>query len=381
MTTHTSHPYAARVDTGTRIADAPWIAPTTAIVAGAIGLAVGLQRHVFTEPSWQTVLVLLAVAPWVIDAYTRRFPRTVWVVVVVASTTALYGGWPQDVDYAPFFLIYLAGTMATMLSTRASVAAAAVAIGPGIVLDVAGDVDGSIIWLLGVTMAWFFGFGFRAQLTLLAQLQEAQSTLAETAAATERQRLAHEIHDLIAHSLSVTMLHITGARMALRDGDPDEALAGLEQAETTGREAMVEIRRTVGLLGPGGSPTAPAAPTAADVTVLVEGFRDAGLDVQPTIAGDLASVPPAPGLAVYRVVQESLTNAAKHATRGPVRVDVDCDDHRVRVVVRNVGSMRQPCSTDGLGIRGMTERVALLGGTLAAGPHGREWVVDATIPL
>ena len=365
------------------IADAPWIAPTTAIVAVVIGLAVGLQRDVFTHPGWQTVLVALACVPWIIDAFSRRFPRVVWIPLVIVCATVLYGGYPVAVDYAPFFLVYLAGTMATVLEPRWSIAVAIVAIAPGIVLDIAGRAPGSVIWLFGVTMAWFFGYGFREQLTLLARLEDAQATLSETAATTERQRVAREIHDLIAHSLSVTMLHITGARLALGDGDTEEAMAGLAQAEQTGREAMTEIRRTVGLLGPG-SPTAPAAPTATDVPDLVEGFRTAGLDVRPSITGDLASIATAPGLALYRVVQESLSNVAKHAPAGAdADLDITVDGANIHVAVRSTVGPDSPCegTIDGLGIRGMQDRLAVLGGRLQAGPSEGAWVVDATIPL
>lgn len=361
------------------IADAPWVAPTTAIVAAVLMLAVGLQRDAFTSPSWDTVLVLIAGVPWFIDSLTRKFPRSLWIVMTVGATTVMFGARTQELDYAPFFLVYLAGTMATVLDTKVSAVVAALAIAPGIVLDVASDVDGSVIWLFGTTMAWFFGYGFRAQLSLLGDLQRAQAEVAESAALAERQRVAREVHDLIAHSLSVSMLHVTGARLALADGDTDEALAGLEQAEKTGREAMTEIRRTVGLLGPG-SATAPPAPGAIDVPTLVDGFRDAGLAVDLSIEGDLTTVASGPGLALYRVVQESLTNVAKHGA-GAARVAVVVREGLARVEVSGPAPATVPSGNDGLGILGMKERVGLLGGSLSAGPTGGDWVVDASIPL
>ena len=363
-----------------KIADEPWIAPTTAIVAVIIAVAVGLQRDAFTHPGRQTLFVAVATLPWLVDAVTRRFPRWLWVVLVVGASTAMFGWYPANVDYAPFFLVFLAGTMATVLETRPGIAVAVLAASSGVTLDLAGRVTGSVIWVFGITMAWFFGYGFRAQLKLLHQLEDAQSTLAESAATSERQRLARELHDLIAHSLSVTMLHVTGARMALDDGDVDEARAGLAQAEHTGREAMTEIRRTVGLLGPG-SPTAPPAPTATDIGALFESFRDAGMSIDVTIEGDLGIVAPAPGLAVYRVVQESLTNVVKHASSRHADVRIDVAPSGVGIEVRSAADTAALRGCDGLGVRGMHDRVDVLGGTLTAGRRDGAWVVTATVPL
>jgi signal transduction histidine kinase len=381
--------FAAMTTSSGRIADAPWVAPVTAVVAAVLVLVVGLQRDVFTEPGAETVLVLAAGLPWFVDACTRHFPRTLWVIVVVGATTYLYGWRPVTLDFSPFFLVYVVGTMATVLPTRASAAVAVLAAGPGIVLDLSGRTTGSLIWVFGITMAWFFGFGFRQQLVLLAELESAQSTVAEAAAASERQRLARELHDLIAHTLAVTMLHLTGARLALDDGDTAEARSGLEQAERTGREAMAELRRTVGLLGPGPpgeGPVAPPAPTARDVPLLIDGFRAAGLEVRAVVRGDLDRVPDGPGLAVYRVVQESLTNAAKHGAESsvPVAVEVSVDDAGDAVRVRVTNPMPATAGDDGgegYGVRGMHERVALLHGGLRAGRHGERWVVDAEIPI
>ena len=176
-----------------------------------------------------------------------------------------------------------------------------------------------MIWGFAFTIGWLGGVAYRSQLVILTELAIAQTRARPTRAAEEeRHRLAREVHDLIAHSLAVTMLQMSGARLALAAGDTDEALAALADAETAGRSAMAEIHRTVGLLGRGDEGTQPTDTVCRRRARLVDGFRNAGLDVAFHLDGDLAAVPMGTGLAAYRVVQESLSNAVKHAPGAPV---------------------------------------------------------------
>jgi signal transduction histidine kinase len=123
-------------------------------------------------------------------------------------------------------------------------------------------------------------------------------------------------------------------------------------------------------------------PTAADLPELVAGFRAAGLDVGFDVHGDVGALPPATGLGVYRITQESLTNVAKHAptSRTEVRLAVDADAVRLTVRDRDGRTVATPSENGGLGLRGMRERAAALGGTLDAGPDGDGWLVDAALP-
>ena len=202
------------------------------------------------------------------------------------------------------------------------------------------------------------------------------------AAEEERRRLAREVHDLIAHSLAVTMLQMSGARLALAVGDTDEALAALADAETAGRSAMAEIHRTVGLLGRDDEGTMGApTPCAADVPELVEGFRKAGPTSPSTSYGELGAVPMGTGLAAYRVVQESLSNAVKHAPGAPVDLSSASSDGEVDVrVVNPIVSDAPASAAGGTGVRGMAERAELLGGTVAACNGDGTWKVDARLP-
>jgi len=248
-------------------------------------------------------------------------------------------------------------------------------------VEVSGRYTGAFVWVLGFGLVGASGFAFQVQYRLLDQERAAQAGLAERAAADERQRIAREIHDVIAHSLAVTMLHLTGARLALQR-DPKEAEAALLEAERLGRESLAEIRRTVGVLAPEGTGTAAPMPTAADIQRLVREFEAAGLEVEFQLTGDPAALTPATGLALYRVAQESLSNVVRHAPGSPTSMSLLIGPDVVRLHVRNrLAEVAAPASADGgQGVRGMNERVTLLGGALRAGRDGNGWCVDVELP-
>jgi signal transduction histidine kinase len=213
-----------------------------------------------------------------------------------------------------------------------------------------------------------------------------QEALAEHAAADERRRIAREIHDVIAHSLSITLLHVTGARRALQqDRDVDDAVEALEQAERLGRQAMADIRRTVGLLDSSPARTAQTTPEPAidDIGVLVADFERAGLHVTLRSDGSTERVSAAVGLALYRITQESLANIAKHAPDSKSTVALSISATSASLIVNNqlpaaVATVQSP---EGRGLRGMRQRVELLGGAIDAGPTRDGWSVCAEIPL
>lgn len=366
---------------------AEWYWPVgAAAFAGALAIGVTAQRGGLLSPNAGALWAAVAALPWLVDAFLFMLKRTavpvlLFTLVVVGATVGLEVD-PVEVDIAPFFLVLLSGEMATRLVFRASVAVTLVSIGTMLGLDIWGSYDESFVWLLAIALSWAGGIGMQKQFLLLARARAEQTHLAERAAAEERQRIAREIHDVIAHSLAVTMLHLTGARLALRR-DPNEAETALLEAERLGRESLAEIRRTVGLLAPEGTGTAAPMPTAADIPQLVREFEAAGLDVDFELTGDPRSLPPAAGLALYRVAQESLANVVRHAPGAPTSLSLLIDQDVVRLRVRNrlAQAVGAPSADGGQGVRGMQERVTLLGGELRAGPDETGWCVDVELPL
>jgi signal transduction histidine kinase len=362
-----------------------WYWPVGAAGA-AVALAIGVtaQRGGLLSPDAVALWAVVAALPWIIDAVLFVMKRTgvpVWlfILVVVVSMVGLEVN-PVELDWAPFFLVLLTAEMAGRLSFGGGVAVLLVSIATMLGLEIAGRFDGAVIWVLGIGLGWAGGVGMQAQFRLLAKMREEQAGLAERAAADERQRIAREIHDVIAHSLAVTMLHLTGARLAL-GRDPEEAEKALLEAERLGRESLAEIRRTVGLLAPEGTGTAAPMPTAADIPQLVREFESAGLDVRFELTGDPATLAPATGLALYRVAQESLSNVVRHAPGEPTSMSLIIGPDDVRLRVRNrMATGAAPNLNGGLGVRGMQDRVTLLGGELRAGPDGTGWCVDVELP-
>jgi signal transduction histidine kinase len=231
-------------------------------------------------------------------------------------------------------------------------------------------------WVVGTSLTVAAALLVRRERGLVAELRAAQAGLADRARAEERTRIARELHDVIAHSLTVSLLHVASARMALRF-DPADAERALAEAERLGRESLDEVRATVGVLRTDGDGLSAPLPGLAAVPDLVERFRAAGAPVALAVDGDPAAVPATTGLAVYRIVQEALTNAAKHAPGAAVEVRIAVDG-AVEVLV---DSADRPGTGHGLGLDGMAERAAALGGTLTAGPGGRGWLVRAALPL
>ena len=233
-------------------------------------------------------------------------------------------------------------------------------------------------WMGGTTFAAVASLLGRRQRDLLLELRAAQAGLAQRAQDAERTRIARELHDVIGHSLTVSLMHVSAARLAL-DEDRDEAARALAEAERLGRASLDEVRHAVGLLrtADGAARTSPL-PGGAEISALVERFRAAGADVRTTEDGDLTALPQTVGLAAYRILQEALTNAVKHAPGAPAVVHTQVQADALRLSVDSAGPPRRG---SGLGLVGMRERAESLGGTCVAGPGGSGWLVQAELPL
>lgn len=200
----------------------------------------------------------------------------------------------------------------------------------------------------------------------------------------ERIRIAREVHDIVAHSLSIVTVQ-AGAAAALIDTDPPRARESIEHIRSTGKEALGELRSMLDVLrtGEGNAPLAPAA-DITEVARLVQPVRDSGLAVDLTVHGDLASVPAFASVSAYRIVQEALTNSVRHAGATSVQVALSLIAGRLEIEVLDDGSgPAEPAAEDvGHGLRGMRERIDALGGAFMAGPAPTGgFRVYASVPL
>ena len=235
-------------------------------------------------------------------------------------------------------------------------------------------------WLAGVLVR------ARRQAASDAARISAMQRQAEHATAAERARIARELHDIIAHHLSVVVLHAAGARAS---GGADAAT--LEEIENSGRQALTETRRLFGVLREPAEETGRAPqPGISELPALADSLRGAGLEVSLSIDGDHTALPPAVNVSAYRIVQEALTNVLKHAGPARAEVTVGCADSAVTIEVTDDGPANPvPPAVKGegevgggQGLAGMRERVAVFGGDLRAGPRpGGGFAVCARLPI
>jgi len=372
----------------------PWWVPVCSALLMIGGTAVALtQRDALLDPRWVTLSLALVAGDHVLH-FASRF----WVPWWIDGPLVLTGlAWIMTVPTDANGSEYVVPLVATFLVAEVTVTHGArpgafVGLVSGVVLVAldAGPTRGSDVALLvmAIILGFFTGATMRWQMRALAAERESRAQERERATLAERQRIAREIHDLVAHSLSVTMLHVGGARQALVAGDDgvpdvDDALAALADAEQVGRQAMAEIRRTVSVLATEPSGARPL-PCAEDIPDLVARLRDAGHPVSYDAQGDLSMLTSTAGLGFYRVLQEALTNATKHAPGQPVAVSVKVDARHAHLAVRNRRNGALPAATDGSGTAGMSARAEQLGGTFVAGPDPRDsaqWLVDLSIPV
>jgi signal transduction histidine kinase len=237
-----------------------------------------------------------------------------------------------------------------------------------------------------VLIAWLAGRGVRTRTRLTEELHEAAVQAQEAheeevarAAVDERRRIAREMHDVVAHSVSVMVVQAGGARRIL-DRDPARAIDAAAHIEEVGRAAMAEMRRLLGVLHH--SDERAPQPGMARLGALVERTRAAGLPVSLSVEGEQRSLPAGKDLAAYRVVQEALTNVTRHAGDATASVDITYAPDTLTVKVEDDGEGAGPSSVPGYGLIGMRERVTALGGRLRAEPgSGGGFSVVAELPV
>jgi signal transduction histidine kinase len=360
------------------------------LTAVATWTSTSLTGTPLAGPPW-----LLAVLPLLIGGpllLRRRAPLLMWIIVWVGiSLQALATHLPPKGPELVFVLCAGSYALAAHDTLGRAIAGLAVAV-PGLTIFttathqsalgmmnprtlLGGQVQGGTGYLAGeILVFWLAGVFVRGrrQAAALAARNAALQRQAEQAVTAERARIARELHDIVAHHLSVVVLQAAGARASGRASDRT-----LEKIEHSGRQALTEMRRLLGMLRePDEEPELNPQPGLGEVPALAESVRAAGLPVRLVIDGDEAALPAAVDVSAYRIVQEALTNVLKHAGCAHAEVRVCYVEDAVTIEVTDDGPgldaadpVWAEATQGGRGLTGMRERVALFGGDLRAGPR------------
>jgi signal transduction histidine kinase len=367
-----------------RAPDQPvWVrAALGSVVVAVIALTIVLNNCWCDEQRSLTRLALVSVVgiSFAVELLWGRWPR--W---AFALSVAVPVGWlivTNNGSVAALLVLCMVGWTVYTGSLRDGLLAA----GLGIVAILGyarfDSPDRWLPWIAGITATALMMRLMVVQQGLVEQLHAAQADLERNAVAAERRRIAGEIHDVAAHALAISVLHLTGLRLKVqREGGDPGLVESIAEAERLGRQSLDDIRRTVGLLQDQASGITAPLPGASEIPALVEEYRARGLEVELELRGEPAAVAPATGLALYRMVQESLANAVKHAPGAGVCVHLELNGS-VRLTIRNPLAPAGEALNHGIGhgLAGMRERAQLLGGWLHAGPDGDAWLVECAIP-
>jgi signal transduction histidine kinase len=338
--------------------------------------------------------VVLALALTVPLAWRRQHPAEVLTIVGIATVLIYAASFPPVFVGNPLLLAFYSaivhrrrqGVLGAVLFTVVVICADLImARGHRRAVDLFGNV---VVFAL----AWIIGDIIRSRRAYTASLRERaerleaeQALTARQAVSDERTRIARELHDVVAHSMSVMVVQAGAARRVI-DADPAQAREALQSIEETGRQALDEMRRLVGVLRHDDEVAASRwpQPTVEHLDLLLDSLREAGLDVRLTIEGQPQPLPTGVELSAFRIVQEALTNTLKHA--GPADAQVvlrwDRDALDVEISDDGQGPTDSGDPVPGHGLVGMRERVALFGGTLQAGARpGGGFRVRARFPL
>src|SRR3954452_255245 len=384
----------------------PRISPRQADALLAVGLTVVLLLELslgsnITGPVWSNYVLGVVVT----GAVAWRRPWPVWALaaqLIAALVSTAAGGDLTENPFSPFLAVivvmYGVGSYAPLGWSRFGLA---IGVSGMFLINLVGDASdvGAYVgtMFLAIVLPWAAGRAVKewAQRALElervnAALKAEQEQRSLLAVADERSRIARELHDVVAHSISVMVVQAEGAKRMM-DRDPRRAKSALEQIEGTGRAALVEMRRLLGVLRKDGEGAVRTPqPGTQTLDMLVNRAQEAGLDVRVAFEGPKKTLPAGVDVSVFRIIQEALTNSMKHA--GPTRADVllKYSEDAVEVEILDAGLVNgyTPPTTDAdnpqHGLLGMKERVSLYGGEIVTGPceDGRDgYRVWARIPL
>jgi signal transduction histidine kinase len=374
------------------------------LLGGAAAWTVADSRLTASE---RLLSVPLLPALGAVVALRRRAPERMLLLAVAAGLLQLAVDVPTNPADAAFLaIIFTCAATGKRWSSRLALGAG-LAAAPLAVVRWPPEEAGATIWTTLIqaffltvifALSWVVGDRLRTRRAYYAQLEERAARLhrereaqARAAVAAERARIARELHDVVAHNVSVMVVQADGAAYVL-DAAPDQAKQALDTISTTGRQALAEMRRLLGLLRAGddaGGEYVPQ-PGVDQLADLIDQVRGAGLPVRFEVAGRARPLPSGVELTAYRVVQEALTNVRKHGGEGAsASVVLGFGDTALDLLIEDdgQGAVRELCvqgGRDGLGqgLIGMRERICMVGGTLAAGPlPGGGFRVSAVLPL
>ena len=378
-----------------------WAIPLAIAIIGLVDIATNARSRAFPGAPALHVGFLLA---GVIPLGLRRRAPILAPTSAIAFATGWASVWPKDsqASFEAFLVLVMAAyaigaenrgkrlKRATALLVAYFVASQLVLLATG---GSEGDVVPVVVWM---TAAWGIGMIIRSRSdqmrrarALAAQLEAGAERRAAEAVEQERSRIARELHDVVAHGLSVVVVQAAAERRALAHGtaDPASTDAVLESVERAGREALVDLRRLLGLVRQVDEPPALAPqPSLAEIDTLLAPIREAGVDIAVNLDGSSEDLPAGVDLTAYRIVQESLTNVLKHARANKVEVTIRHQQGRLDIEVVDDGRVTardEPAAPGGgHGLLGMRERVSVFGGTLSAGPRKEGgWAVRARLPV
>jgi signal transduction histidine kinase len=374
-------------------------------MSAVAGVGEYLDHH-----EWSVALVPIALAQSTVVALRRRHPEMMLLLAIAFGVAQVVCGVRVNPgDFAMLVIIYtvagggdrrysrialVGGLFASPIAALRWPAGTA----QGRDVSTTGAVFQAVVMIIPFVLAWVLGDSMRTRRAYYAELEERAARLerereaqSKVAVAAERARIARELHDVVAHNVSVMIVQADGAAYVL-DSSPDQAKQALETISTTGRQALAEMRRLLGVLrsSDGESGEYGPQPGVDQLSELVEQCRGAGLPVNFQVAGAPRPLPKGVELTAYRIVQEALTNTRKHG--GPtaqalVRLTYgDCD---LDMLIEDDGrgaerELYTAGGADGLGhgLIGMRERIGMVGGTLDAGPRpGGGFRVSAVLPL
>lgn len=318
-------------------------------------------------------LALLTAVPL---ALRRRFPFAVLAAAGVGEVALLLLDL-HALPLAPLIALYTVAASRSHVESLVALVCMLVAL-VAVVVAV-GGVPFVLATAVSLGMAWALGALQRARRRYVAELERRgellereRETEAQLAVSEERSRIAHEIHDIVAHGVGVMIVQAAGARRSLR-ADPYRAERAMAEVERAGRQSLAEIRRLLGLLDRHTeAPELTPQPGLHRLGELLEQFSRIDLPVDLVVAGQQRELPQGVDLSAFRIVQEGLTNVLKHAGHVPVTVTLHYRERSLGVEIVNCGngSVARPSSSPtGRGLIGMRERVALIGGSLSAGPQ------------